>query len=408
MSLSREELRERRRQARRRQILRRRAVALGVLGVLVIGLVAAVGRLTGGGGGEATAAAAGSGGRSTSSTAVTPRVPRDPAATVDIAAAGDIVMGTSDYGLPPGGGRDLFDPVASLLTGDVVIGNLEGTLTTRNGSKCGAGSSSCFAFRTPPSYASNLKDAGFTVMNLANNHAYDFGAAGQSDTVAALRRAGLKDTGRPGTSALVTTSRGVRVAVLGFAPYRWANRLEDIAAARTQVRRATTQADLVVVVMHAGAEGSDKQHVRPGTEYFLGENRGDSVAFAHAVVDAGADLVVGSGPHVLRGMEFYRGRLIAYSLGNFTGWKAFALSGPLSVAGVLQVTVRADGRYVSGRLAPTYMVAPGAPQPGGGAVAAVAALSAQDFGARGARIAGSGTITPPRGAATTGTTTPSG
>lgn len=406
--MSREELRERRREARRRQILRRRAVALGVIAVVVIGVVTLVTRIAGGGGGEATAAAGTGSSTRATSTAITARVPDDPAATVSLAAVGDIVMGTSDYGLPPNGGRDLFTPVRSLLTGDVVIGNLEGTLTTRSGSKCGAGSSNCFAFRTPPSYAANLKNAGFTVMNLANNHAYDFGSAGQADTVAALRAAGLANTGRPRTSALVTTGDGVRVAVLGFAPYKWANRIENIATARTLVRTATARADLVVVVMHAGAEGSDKQHVRAGTEYFLGENRGDSVAFAHAVVAAGADLVVGSGPHVLRGIEFYRGRLIAYSLGNFTGWKAFALSGPLSVAGVLQVTLRADGRYVSGRLAPTYMVSPGAPQPGGSAVSTVASLSSQDFGARAARIAASGAITAPGGTTTTGGTTTSG
>src|SRR4029079_4437742 len=100
-------------------------------------------------------------------------------------------------------------------------------------------------------------------------------------------------------------------------------------------RKADRWADLVVVTMHAGAEGSDHQHVRPGNECFLGENRGNSVAFAHSVVRAGADLVVGTGPHVLRGMEWYRGRLIAYSLGNFAGYDVFSLGGPLSPRPVL-------------------------------------------------------------------------
>jgi hypothetical protein len=130
-------------------------------------------------------------------------------------------------------------------------------------------------------------------------------------------------------------------------------------------------------------------------EYYLGENRGDMVAFSRAVVEAGADLVVGHGPHVLRGMEFRQKRLIAYSMGNFAGWEAFALSGPLSVSGVLQVTLRADGSYVAGRLRPTLLAGPGAPVPGGPAVSAVASLSRQDFGARAARIASDGTIRPP-------------
>ena len=79
--------------------------------------------------------------------------------------------------------------------------------------------------------------------------------------------------------------------------------------------------------MHAGAEGSDRAHVEPGPETYLGEPRGDSVAFTHAVVDAGADLVVGSGPHVLRGLEWYRGRLIAYSLGNASGYRTLSTAG---------------------------------------------------------------------------------
>ena len=122
--------------------------------------------------------------------------------------------------------------------------------------------------------------------------------------------------------------RGTRVAVLGFAPYPWAQSLLDLPAAQALVRKADTWADLVVVTMHAGAEGADHEHVDPGTERFLGESRGNVVAFAHAVVRAGADLVVGSGPHVLRGMEWYRGRLIAYSLGNFVGYGTLNTSGP--------------------------------------------------------------------------------
>lgn len=393
MTRSREELRERRRQQRRRQVARRRAAALGILALLAVSAAGLASRL--GGGGESAVTRADAAGSAGSATATTPRVPEDPDATVRLALTGDIVMGTTEYGLPPNGGRDLLDPIAPLLAGDVVVGNLEGTLTTRGASKCGSGSSNCFAFRTPPSYARNLREAGFTVMNLANNHSNDYGPVGVTDTVAALRRAGLRETGRPGRFTVVTTRSGVTVAVLGFAPYRWANRVDDIPAARRLVRRAAARADLVVVTMHAGAEGSDKQHVRPGTEYYLGENRGDVVAFSRAVVDAGADLVVGHGPHVLRGMEFHRGRLIAYSMGNFTGYEAFALSGPLAVSGVLQVTLRADGRYVAGRFRPTYLVPPGSPAPGGSGIGAVAALSRQDFGARAARISAAGDVRRP-------------
>src|SRR5204862_574000 len=123
------------------------------------------------------------------------------------------------------------------LAGDVVLGNLEGTLSVGGTSKCGASSTNCFAFQTPPSYARWLERAGYTVMNLANNHAYDYGASGQRQTVAALDRVGLLHTGRPHEVAFVDAD-GVKVAVLGFAPYTWASSLTDIHEAVRMVKRA--------------------------------------------------------------------------------------------------------------------------------------------------------------------------
>jgi hypothetical protein len=151
-------------------------------------------------------------------------------------------------------------------------------------------------------------------------------------------------------------------------------------------------------MIHAGAEGSGMTRVPYGAETYLGEPRGDSRAFSHAVIDAGADLVVASGPHVMRGMEIYRGRLIAYSLGNFAGYKVFGLGGTLSTSGVLQATLAADGRFRTGRLRPTALVGAGTPAPGGSAVSLVRSLSLQDFGARAARIGDDGTIRAPAAA----------
>jgi poly-gamma-glutamate capsule biosynthesis protein CapA/YwtB (metallophosphatase superfamily) len=324
--------------------------------------------------------------------AAKPASPRVPQGVVAIVATGDIVMGSTPN-LPQDGGRSFFSDVQTDLAGDVVLGNLEGTLSTGGGSKCGSGSSNCFAFQTPPSYARWLQQAGFTVMNLANNHAYDFGADGLRQTTDALAGVGLEWTGRPGQIAVQNVGP-IRVALLGFAPYRWSQSLTDIAAAKRLVRTAARSADVVVVTMHAGAEGSDREHVRHGTERFLGENRGDPMRFAHAVVEAGADLVVGSGPHVLRGMEWYRGRLIAYSLGNFAGYKVFALGGPLSTSGILRVTLRGDGRFETGRLVPTHLVGPGLPaiDPAEAAHGVVRTLSREDFGARGVKISPDGIL----------------
>ncbi|WP_219014036.1 MULTISPECIES: CapA family protein [unclassified Streptomyces] len=321
--------------------------------------------------------------------------PPRPAGDVRIAAVGDVVMGSLPDDLPPDDGASFFDPVEELLTGDVVLGNLEGTLTTGGSSKCDSiEGPNCFAFRVPPSYGHLLKKAGFTAMNTANNHIDDFGAEGRRETFAALRSANLLYTGRLG-QITVQRVRGIRVALIGFAPDHGANDITDIPAARQLTARAAKMADIVIVTMHAGAEGSDRTHVEPGTEYFLGENRGDGYRFSHAVIDAGADLVVGSGPHVMRGMEFYKGRLIAYSLGNFTGYGVLGLGGTLSTSGVLQVTLRADGGYVSGQLRPTRIVAPGTPEPGGEAIDLVSGMSEEDFGPHAARISAQGTIRHP-------------
>ncbi len=312
-----------------------------------------------------------------------------PAPVVRFAFAGDVAM-------VAGPADSYFGAIGSALAGDVVVGNLEGTLTDRGSSKCGPSSTDCFSFHAPPSYAPLLRRAGFTVMNLANNHALDYGAVGQADTVAAVRRAGMLTTGRPGETARVEV-RGTRIAVLGFAPYPWAQSLLDIPAAQALVRRADRWADLVVVTMHAGAEGADHQHVGHGTEWFLGENRGDALAFAHAVVRAGADLVVGSGPHVLRGMEWYRGRLIAYSMGNLVGYHTLATSGVTGVTGILQVVLARSGAWVSGELVPLTIAGDGIPRPDPAEAAhgIVRTLSRADFGKRAIQVSRTGGLRPP-------------
>jgi poly-gamma-glutamate capsule biosynthesis protein CapA/YwtB (metallophosphatase superfamily) len=312
-------------------------------------------------------------------------------AFVRIAAVGDIALARVDE--PDA----LFRRVQDGLHGDVVLGNLEGTLASGGRSKCGPKSTDCFAFRAPPAYARVLRRAGFTLLNLANNHALDFGPQGQAETVAALDRAGVRHTGRPGEIAYQRVG-GLTVAVLGFAPYPWAQSLLDLAAAQRLVRHSVEAADLVIVTMHAGAEGKGHEHVRPGPETFLGEQRGDPQAFAHAVIDAGADLVVGHGPHVLRGLEWYRGRLIAYSLGNLAGPGTLNVGGSSGVGAILQVTLRADGSWGGGALLSVRLLPPGVPAPDPSAAADRAAgeLSRADFGAQAIRVSPVGLLTPPR------------
>jgi poly-gamma-glutamate capsule biosynthesis protein CapA/YwtB (metallophosphatase superfamily) len=315
--------------------------------------------------------------------------------TVTIAAVGDIAMGR-DGALPPSGAAALLGGVRAELRGGVVLGNLEQTLTDGGVSKCGAKSTDCYAFRSPPADAGALRAAGFTVLNLANNHSLDYGGTGLADTVAALDAAGLAHTGEPGQATRVR-KQPVRVSVVGFSYAGLNGGVLDPAGAAELVRLADRWADVVVVTMHAGAEGHDRGHVPEGAETHLGENRGDLRVFSHAVVDAGADLVVGHGPHVLRGLEWYRGRLIAYSLGNFAGYRTLRTDGPGGVSAILRVTLRGDGSWSAGRLVPTRLDGTGTASldSAGQALGAVRDLSQADFGARAVRVGQAGELSLP-------------
>ena len=184
----------------------------------------------------------------------------------------------------------------------------------------------CFPFRAPPEYAKYLAAAGFTMMSNAKSHSFDFGQAGEDETTAALHRVGASQTGLPGETTIVKAD-GRKVAFLGFAPYSNTASLTDLATAREMIRQARKLADIVVVAIHAGAEGSDAQHVIGDEETCLGKDRGSAEEFAHITIEAGADLILGSGPQVLRGIEIYRGRLVSYGLGNFSGLHNFVPRG---------------------------------------------------------------------------------
>ncbi len=282
---------------------------------------------------------------------------------IEIGWVGDLTPG-SRYGLPPDDGRALFAHTSEHTSRpDLMIANLEGTFGNGGPSKCdGRDSTDCYAFQAPPANAAALSWAGIDVVNLANNHSNDYFTAGQQATKQALEANGIAYTGL-GETYPVLDVEGVQVAVLGFSPYSWSPSIADIPAAQDLVRKADAEADIVVVVIHAGAEGSDKTHTPYGAEYAYGEFRGDSRAFSHAVIDAGADLVVGSGPHVVRGMEEYEGRLIAYSLGNFAGWRNFSRKGTLALSGILTVEVDSKGVVHGGRWLSLRLAGPGVPEP---------------------------------------------
>lgn len=321
-------------------------------------------------------------------------------AELEIAATGDVTLGrVGSY--PSGGPKQLLGRVSRELRAPLSLGNLETTLVdpaARLPNKCGAASTDCFAFGAPETFAKGLRAVGFTILNLANNHANDYGEGGRTRTIAALKRAGLRSTGSPGQITVLPVG-GVRVAVLGFAPYPWASNLLDLREVRRLVSAAARRAQVVIVTMHVGAEGPDRKRVPGGSETYLGEPRGNSRAFSHAAVEAGADLVVGHGPHVVRGMEWYHGRLIAHSLGNFSGYRTLNVAGDRGYGAILRVTLDTNGDFVRGRLVPIHLVGDGTPtvDSRGRSIALVRKLSRADFGRSAAVLDARGGIAPAAG-----------
>jgi len=268
------------------------------------------------------------------------------AAVITIRATGDIVIG-SDFPVsryPPGFEQRLESIVRRTLgTADIVFGNFEGALTTHSQSpKMASGSPYVFAFRMPPHFAQMLRRAGFDVLNIANNHSYDFGLKGFHDTQAWLAQAGIETIGEQ-DKIVIKRVKGVSVAWIGFNYSIRHNDMHDRARLEKLVREARGKADLVVVSIQAGAEGNNALRVVDHEEIFLGERRGNVFAFARRAVDLGADLVIGHGPHVLRGMECYKGKLIAYSLGNFIGYNALSIKRAAAISAVLEVRLGKNG-----------------------------------------------------------------
>lgn len=322
-----------------------------------------------------------------------PATPAPPAPTITLAAVGDTMTGSvfpSRSALPPEDGRRVFERVKHLWKGaDLVTGNFEGALSSDPAQARALGSHS-YRFLMPPETMATYKEAGFSVLSLANNHGMDAGAPGRAATVEGMDRAGMPHIGTLARPSTVLTVRGVKIGLLGVAPHMDSFPIDpvQVASAIKELKEKEGCA-LVVVSMHAGAEGEKALHVPKRAEMYLGANRGDVHAFAHAAVDAGADLVIGHGPHVPRAMEVYRGRLIAYSLGNFATHGAFNVKGPGGLGLVLEACLHADGRLKGLRIHSTRqdkgseawaLGIPVEPDPTESARKLIERLSKEDFG----------------------------
>ena len=241
-----------------------------------------------------------------------------------------------------------------------MFGNFESTLTKYPNSAKNIGRGLVFAFRTPPEYTTLLKDAGFNILSVANNHSFDFFETGFKDTIQNINKLGMKAVGEKG-KIVYDEVKGVKTAYIAFSNYDYHNNLSEIEAGKKLVAQAQKNADFVVISFHGGAEGTGALNVRNKTEYFYGENRGNLVLFAHSMIDAGADLILGHGPHVPRALELYKGKLIAYSLGNFMGYRTLSTSGELGYSLILEAKVNPQGDFIEGKIIPVQLNSQGIP-----------------------------------------------
>ncbi len=304
-----------------------------------------------------------------------------------IIGVGDIMLGSSYPSrsfLPP---HDdpflLLSTLADTLSAaDITFGNLEGSFLNDGEpvKKC-RDTTRCYLFRMPEKYAGALAASGFDILSLANNHFGDFGPAARIRTRILLDSLGINYGGLLEYPYSIFSKDSLVYGFCAFAPNAGTSDINEIAKAEEIVRLLSDTCDIVIVSFHGGAEGADYQRIPKEEEVFYGESRGDVHAFAHKMIDAGADVVFGHGPHVTRAVEVYNERFIGYSLGNFCTYGKFNLTGPNGIAPVIRLNVDTKGRFISGKIIPVYQTYGEGVRvdPSGRAIAKIRELTTLDF-----------------------------
>jgi hypothetical protein len=288
----------------------------------------------------------------------------------------------------------LVAPLRALVEdADIVIINAEGAIGDGpvDAPKCDLDGQACYLLRSPRAAARAMRhlagDGAVVVANIANNHLHDAGAGGVVATIAALDSAGVLVTGADTIPSLAVTARGDTIAVLGFSVWS-APGVNDLDDVRRIVGNAAGRYGRVVVTAHFGAEGRGAQRTLNVSEQYLGEDRGNPVAFAHAAADAGASVVIGHGPHVLRAIEWWNNSLILYSMGNLINYGPFGMAPPMNRGAIVCATLDSAGQATDAVLRPTRQPMAGLVMPDSTnrARVIVDSLSRLDFPATGARI----------------------
>ena len=285
----------------------------------------------------------------------TTQLPSDLPQRVSIIGVGDIMLGTNfpnPKHLPLGDGSSLMAPLVPLLqSASITFGNLEGAFSdSLPVTKSCRDTSHCYAFRSPDYLFDNIVEAGFDVLSMANNHSGDLGERGRNHTMALIEESGLQHVGLLDHPSAIVERDGIKFGFCAFSPNNGTYDINDLKKAQEIVSNLSDKCHIVVVSFHGGAEGAKYQHVPKKQELFLGERRGDVHRFAHGVIDAGADVILGHGPHVVRAMEIYKDRFIIYSLGNFCTYSRIKISGVNGYAPIIKISTTPFGKFIKGKI----------------------------------------------------------
>lgn len=282
--------------------------------------------------------------------------------TITIKCVGDTMLGsiTPKCILP----KDIsvFNEISHYLKdADLIICNLEGVFIEKSyqPSKHKIEKKNAYIFGMPSNLVDILKILNINVVCMNNNHIMDYGQEGYNYTKQLLTNTGIYCATKEEVAKIEIKNTKIAVVAFSFVESKFS--ILKINEAKKIISQLKQENNIVVVSFHGGAEGEEALHTKDETEYFLGENRGNVVKFARSMIDSGADLVFGHGPHVLRAAELYKGKLIAYSLGNFLTYGNFNISGKQKYGGILEVYLKNNGEFIKANFIPTIQKYPGIP-----------------------------------------------
>ncbi len=278
--------------------------------------------------------------------------------TITVVAVGDIMYGSifpdRSYLPPSENYHGFLDEVKPYFNGDIVFCNMEGVLADTLDPECKP-----FCFGMPSVFANGYKDAGFNLISVGNNHANDFRQYGRENTAKNLDKMGFNWAGYATKPSCTFTKNGVKYGFCAFSPNTAIAYLHDKQLVANTIKTLRKTCDIVIVSMHCGGEGKKYRHLTRADDYYIEQNRGNAYQFAHDAIDNGADIVLGHGPHVTRAIEIYKGKFIAYSMGNFFTYNTININDEMGLAPIFRIRVNAsNGNFIDGEIISTYQTKP--------------------------------------------------